>query len=141
MARTQFGLPQTSGIVKVATQPTQPLAADKYYQWSLTLVCDAKARDHDFLVSGTLEIKVPQGKLPANSSSSERAEFYAEQGIWLDTLDNLMLSQSPNSQGTPPSPAWEELLQSAGLQDLSRQPLLDCCQADQGVRQGSLPSP
>ena len=141
VAQTQFALPKTSGIIKVATPPTQPLAADKYYQWSLTLVCDTKARDQDFSVSGTLEIKVPQGKLPANASSLEQAEFYAQQSIWLDTLDSLMALQSPNAQGTPPSPEWEELLQSVGLQDLSRQPLLDCCQADQGVSHRSVPSP
>lgn len=141
VAQTQFTLPKTPGIIKVATQPTQPLVAEKYYQWSLTLVCNTKARDQDFSVSGTLEIKAPQGKPPANATFLEQAEFYAQQGIWLDTLDNLIQLQSPSSQGVSPSSEWEELLQSAGLQDLSEKPLLDCCQTAQGVSHRSLPSP
>ena len=54
----------------------------------------------------------------------KKAQFYANQGIWLETLDSVaqVRSISPTD--------WTELLQSVGLESLSSQPFVEEVQSD-----------
>jgi hypothetical protein len=122
--RVAFPLPGQAGIAHLSLPPLTPLVAGKTYRWQVAIVCDPEYPTRNETVAGTLQYR-PLDRASADSLTSknflEKAKFYAGRGDWLDTLDNVARarSQQPGE--------WTELLDSVGLNDLSGQPLLDCC--------------
>lgn len=126
--QTTFNLPKQPGIIRLPVSPSPALSADKFYQWSLKIICNPQQRGKDIVLEGILEYKpLDEQELSQLSKVNplEKAKFFARKGIWLDTLDNTakIRSQSPQD--------WTELLQSAGLENMSSQPLIECCQSSQ----------
>ncbi len=128
--QTVFALPTQPGIIRVPVSPSQPLSADKFYQWSFKIICNPQQRNKDIVLEGTLEYQPLANKdlsILSNVTPLEKAKFYAQKGLWLDTLDNTakIRAQSPQD--------WTELLRSAGLENISSQPLIECCQSSQAL--------
>ncbi|MEB3312263.1 MAG: DUF928 domain-containing protein [Snowella sp.] len=141
--QTIFNLPTQAGIIRLAVSPTKPLSADKFYQWSFKIICNPKQRSKDIVLEGTLEYQPLGGQEVsslAHKDPLEKAKFYAQKGIWLDTLDQVaqVRAQSPQD--------WTELLGSVGLETISAQPLVECCQSGQAAssalsNHSQMPSP
>lgn len=121
--QTTFKLPTQSGIMKIKALPKIPLSPDQYYQWSLKIICDSQNRDNDLVIEGNLEYQKFNEAALTSSDPLEKAKFYAKQGLWLETLDNMAQVRS-----TSPSD-WTELLQSAGLHEMITKPFVECCQS------------
>jgi len=105
------------------------LEVGKEYRWSFSIVCNPKERSKDKFVEGRIKrIKtVPQlaSKL-ATATPQDRANIYAEAGIWQDSITTLaqMISSNPNNAQLKAD--WKELLtsNSVGLGNLVSEPLL-----------------
>lgn len=105
------------------------LEVDKEYRWSFSIVCNPKERSKDKFVEGRIKrIKtVPQlaSKL-ATADPQDRANIYAEAGIWQDSITALaqMISSNPNNAQLKAD--WKELLtsNSVGLGNLVSEQLL-----------------
>ena len=122
--QTTVKLPAQSGIIKIKAIPKVPLSADQYYQWSLKIVCDSQHRDQDLILEGVLEYQNIDKTALSSDDPLKKAQFYAEKGIWLETLDRVaqVRSISPTD--------WTELLQSVGLEGISSQPFVEEVQSD-----------
>jgi hypothetical protein len=122
--QTTVKLPAQSGIMKIKAVPKVPLSADQYYQWSLKIICDSQHRDKDLILEGVLEYQNLDKTALSSDDPLKKAQFYAEKGIWLETLDSVaqVRSISPTD--------WTELLQSVGLESLSSQPFVEEVQSD-----------
>jgi hypothetical protein len=122
--QTLFTLPGQPGIAKLTLQPQTTLVSGKQYKWSLMIICDRQDREQDISIQGKLKYQ-KLDKAIAQSLEAEdplkKAEFYANQGYWLDTLENAAKSRSKQPQ------EWTELLKSVGLGTMSNLPFVECC--------------
>jgi len=122
---TQFLLPkQSSGIASVVLHPQQTLISGESYKYSLAIICDSQFRNRDIVVSGELKYTTIDEKVAQslkNQDYLKKANYYAKQGYWLDTLENTAKISSRQPE------QWKELLESAGLKDMSSFSLIDCC--------------
>jgi hypothetical protein len=124
---TTFALPGQPGIVKLTVRPQTALVSGKHYNWSLMIICDSQDRYRDLSSEGKLEYqKLDDATLKSleTKDALEKAKFYANKGLWLDTLDNA--TQVRTKYPTD----WAELLNSVGLEAMSNLPFVDCCAAD-----------
>jgi hypothetical protein len=122
---------EKGGIVSIPfNHPKLPsLEVGKEYRWSFSIVCNPKERSKDKFVEGAImRVKTePQlaSKL-ATASPQERANLYAEAGIWQDSLASLAQSLSSNPSNAELKAEWQALLtsKSVGLDNLVSEPLL-----------------
>jgi len=118
-------LPSGSGVVQVKLPETAPpLEIGKNYYWQLAILCDGDQGIDDEFVGGTIaRTSLPRDlmALLEELSPLEQAELYAEQRIWQDALTVMAQSRSGHEK------EWKELLKSVGLENISSEPLLDCC--------------
>jgi hypothetical protein len=129
---------QKAGIVSIPFNQA-PLEVGKNYRWSFSIVCNPKERSKDKFVEGGIKrIKTePQlaSKLAA-ASPQERANLYAEAGIWQDSLASLAESLSSNPKNAAElKTQWQALLtsKSVSLDNLVNEPLLQGQQKPQVI--------
>ena len=122
--RVNFKLPPTPGIVKLKVPSDAALKTNRNYQWKFSLVCNPQNPKRNQWVSGVLQpqaIDLSLKQQLANKEPLERAEFYAQQRIWHETLDIMAQLSTEN-------PAeWTEFLKSIDLESIAKKPILECC--------------
>ncbi|MGK7954934.1 MAG: DUF928 domain-containing protein [Crocosphaera sp.] len=121
---TAFSLPTTPGIMTLEIPETVNLQPGNY-TWSLMVICDSRYRNRDKYVEGSLEYIAPKQDLEnqiKDKPSLEKAEVYANESLWFETLDTVAKIKEENPQ------EWEQLLTSVGLEILAEVPMIDCCQ-------------
>ncbi len=119
----QFSLPSTPGIIKLEIPKTVALKPGNY-TWSLMIICDSRYRNRDKYVEGSLEYVVLTEELEnqlKDKHSLEKAQVYANENLWFETLDIVVKMKEENSQ------EWQELLTSVGLEMLAEVPMINCC--------------
>lgn len=102
------------------------LGAGRDYKWTFAIVCNPQNRSEDEYVSGyvrridnpQLEEKIQQ--VPTD----ERLDFYAREGIWLETITTIVQMRQNNPQDSALANDWQSLLESVGLEDIASQPLI-----------------
>jgi hypothetical protein len=119
---------EKGGIVSIAFNKA-PLEVGKEYRWSFSIICNPKERSKDKFVEGVIKRVQTEPQLAsklATASPQERANLYAEAGIWQDSLASLaqLLSSNPNNGELKAE--WEALLtsKSVGLDNLVSEPLI-----------------
>lgn len=126
---------KSGGIASInfSTLPgLQPLQVGKSYHWYLSIVCNTQDRSADIFVDGWVQrIKLDpalQSELQ-QVSLSDRASLYAVNDIWYDSLAALfeIRKSSPNNSALVNQ--WADLLDSVGLDQIAREPLVSCCTA------------
>lgn len=119
-------LNEKAGIVGIKLANEAPaLEVDKEYQWTVILVCGNKPHPNDPVVTAKIkrvEIQVVRDSSFDNYTALERANVYAIEGIWHDTLDILIAEKSSLTDWNN---LWVNYLQSAGLAELSDEPIVD----------------
>lgn len=124
--QTTFTLPSTPGIAAIRLPPTVSLEVGKTYLWELALICQPGNRGADEFVQGEIQripLETALEEAIARSNPLQRAQLYAEAGIWHETLETLA-----RWRNLYPS-EWEQLLNSVGLEEITSQPSIECCQA------------
>jgi hypothetical protein len=147
--KNQVKLTPQAGIISATLIPNTVLEANEVYDWSLRIICDPGEPSQDIFLKGSFEFidrptslpQIPQSLsahslvAPMTTATPETAtmalaiaEKYAEQGLWLDSL-NLMSFVYPSQPQE-----WDEFLASVGFNDLQGVPLHDpahsCCQGE-----------
>ena len=144
--KNQVTLGSKAGIISATLVPNTVLEADEFYTWSLRIICDPGEPSQDIFLKGSFEFIDRPASLPEIPTSLTNrslasdvtpvtpeeaemalaiAEKYAEQGLWLDTL-NLMSFVYPSQPQE-----WDELLESVEFNNLKGVPLHNCCQGDE----------
>lgn len=120
--QTNFIPPKQPGIVKITIPDSASLEIGKKYDWYFTLICDSEDRSKDIYLSGVLErskLGLLLNKYLQKATPLKKAEVYANNRIWYDTIRNVAAVRTENPD------VWTALLQSVGLGDLATEPFVD----------------
>lgn len=131
--QTTFPLRNIPGIISIQYPTNKPrLEIGKTYEWRFLLRCQSDDRAADASKIGWIKrIASPTAVARVRNSTnpSERAQVYAENGIWYDTL-KIIAEQKPRvSANSTATIMWRQLLQSESvkLDDIVSSPLVECC--------------
>lgn len=131
--QTVLSFNEVSGIVSIVLPEDAPgLEQGKSYKWSLAVICDANNRNRDAVVEGWIQRSEPNANLLASLEKAktqlEKAELYAQNGFWYDTVSALAEIRRQKPDDRKLAVEWKELLMSVGLGEIVNKPLIDCCQ-------------
>lgn len=113
--KTTFKLPDQPGFVSITLPETAGLQEEAYYHWYLELNC---AADSDARAALTVDGWVQ--RIPSTPELEDEIESLSSD-VWYDSLDRLA-QQLQN--GTGARPAWDALLSSVGLDELTEAPVI-----------------
>ncbi len=126
MPVTLSGIP---GIIKLPLPKT--LEQGKIYRWSLTIVCNLDDESANPVVSGLVKQIIPNSslmnQLKTASSPREQALIYRKAGYWYDALTILAEQRLRDRNNSQAVKDWSDLLQSANLEAIGKQPIVSCC--------------
>ena len=132
--QTEIVPPDTPGIVSVRLPAAvPPLKVGQVYRWVfvVNLRCEGlDTVDGDTHVGGWIQRISPNAALTSQlkqATPRQQVSLYAQNGIWFDTLTTLADLRLANPQDATLAADWESLLQSIGLQDVAKKPLVQCC--------------
>ncbi|EDX74074.1 conserved domain protein [Coleofasciculus chthonoplastes PCC 7420] len=141
VTRTRFSLPNQAGIVSLDLADTNidPLEPDKPYWWSVSIICDEVNRSENGISARVWFQRITPsatlGQQIFNARPTLLPALYAQGddngGFWYDALSSLADLRQLQPNNPTLENQWQELLDSAGLLELTEQPLLDCCQFQQ----------
>lgn len=126
-----FPLTKTGGVMSF----TLPADADalevgKEYSWEVVVNCDPVDQKGNPRVEGSIKRVQPNAELVSNLAKvpiRDRVDLYANQGYWYDSIKTLADLRRTNPNDPTLVNDWKDLLDSAGLNTLAQDPLLQCC--------------
>ncbi|GGA23954.1 DUF928 domain-containing protein [Okeania sp. KiyG1] len=123
-----INIPAKSGVIAISIPEAEAkLEIGKNYRWIIRVICNPKKRRDDLVASGWLRRIEPNSNLADRLKNAEKNEYpsiYASNGIWLDAVKNLAELRLAEPDNLELENDWQELLESAGLNDLVEAPLL-----------------
>lgn len=132
--RTTFAVSDGDGVARFQLpEAAPPLEVDRLYNWQFDFICDAENRSR-YRVRGLIVRRTPPENLQTQMSGAtpqEQIALLAERGFWYDALTSLaeqrLAAPDPGLEA-----GWASLLEhsSVGLEELSEEPLLDCCKQE-----------
>lgn len=114
------------GIIQVTLPDSAPaLQPETTYRWFFLAYCDPGS--HSYVEGWITRSPLPTADALAAATPREQAIFYAENGIWQETL--TLVGENYRESATEAAIArdWESLLESVNLSQFAQQPLVDCC--------------
>ncbi|OCR01449.1 hypothetical protein BCD67_21820 [Oscillatoriales cyanobacterium USR001] len=132
--KAAFQLMDTPGIVGINLPPNTPgLEVGKTYRWELKIVCDpANPREFES-VDGAIERVRLEESLKQKIdrvNGRDRVLIYAQNGLWYDTLTNLIQLRRQNPKDAQLAKDWEDLLQQSPdipLDKIVNERVVNCC--------------
>lgn len=112
-----MGQPSKAGIYSLALPANanlSPLEVGKVYHWSVAVLCPGTAKNRIEIDGGIERVALNnalQNQLK-NTQPGERANFYAENGLWFDALDELAGRGCSSSNV---SLTWQKLMQDPSV--------------------------
>lgn len=127
--QTKIPISNQTGIVAF-TLPEQasPLELGQKYRWTFILMEGQTLKPDSPGVRGEIQRVQLTTELMSqlqNKSLLERAALYGENGIWYDILTTLAQARREQPSNSTLSTAWQQLLNSVGLDAIATQPLLN----------------
>lgn len=126
---------KAGGIASVdlsTLQGIQPLQVNKKYHWYLSIVCNTEDRSADIFVDGWVQTVESDPALASElqqASPSDRASLYAVNGLWYDSVAALFETRKSSPNNPEIATQWADLLDSVGLGEIAKEPLIPCCTA------------
>lgn len=123
-----FPLTKTGGVTSFTLpDDADALEVGKEYTWELIVNCDPEDQRGNPRVQGSIKRLQPSQKLAsdlARASMRDRAAVYAEAGYWYNSLKTLADLRSTNPNDSTLMNDWYDLLESVGLNQVAKEPLL-----------------
>ncbi|KST64454.1 DUF928 domain-containing protein [Mastigocoleus testarum] len=123
-------LTDAPGIISFSLPANAPnLEINQWYQYYLFIdrLCKPKIRLQKDFAQGWVKREAITSQLQAqlneNISAQQKAILYAQNGIWYETINTLATLNNTNAQNY----IWVQLLQSVGLEKISKVPIISCC--------------
>lgn len=115
----------TPGVVNFSLPSTAPpLEIGKSYHWYLNINCGQESIS---FVDGWIrrDLLLPDLKSKLETATPrERVALFAEKGMWYDALTASAELRRVNPKDT----SWAAMLQAVGLNDITSEPIVECCQ-------------
>lgn len=129
VAQIPITVPTDGGIVSIDTsEAAPPLVLDEWYEWSITLVCDPIAGDHDPTIHKhpiqqnsapalLMRIEPDQTLQDAQAQAEAKAlpALFGKQGLWYDALAASLSYHSQAPEDEDWLPEWQQLLLDGNL--------------------------
>jgi Domain of Unknown Function (DUF928) len=109
------GQPGVIGVRIPAERP--PLQLNRDYRWTLKAQVPCGTTTNRVFVDGW----VKRSSLP---SAGNRSDTFAQQGIWYDAVTSLAQQRLPKPNDVQLQQDWYDLLESADLNTIAKQPIL-----------------
>jgi Domain of Unknown Function (DUF928) len=127
--QTQVTLPENGGIISIPLPETvSKLDVGKTYQWFFEIHCAAEFDPDNPMIEGSVhrtEIDpILESQLTTSSTDLEKAQLFADAGIWYDTIGTLAQARHIQPQDPVLAQHWQELLNSIGLDEIADRPLV-----------------
>ena len=123
---TTLRLDRNTGVMQVRLPASAPrLVSGKKYQYTLATICGEDYQPEDYSVSGWIQRVQLSENLQYQQPSLELASKLAMQGIWYDALSTLAIVKKSQPSNQSVANSWQQLLQSAGLSQISREPIVN----------------
>ncbi len=114
------------GIIQIILPDAAPaLQPGMTYHWYFMAYCDQS--DPSFVDGWIARSPLPPVDFLDTATPREQARFYAQHGIWQETLTLLGERYRESMTDADAARDWESLLESANLTQVMEQPLVDCC--------------
>lgn len=123
---TSVALSQTAGVVEIQLPPSTALELNKRYEWSVSVNCNIEGFDNP-LIYGEVQRVQPNSTLTQqlqNTQAQQQVAFYAEAGIWYDSVTLLAQLRRSSPGDTTLAQDWRSLLDSAGLDAFASEPII-----------------
>ena len=137
---TVSGMPP--GIFSVPLSSMKaPLEIGKKYYWTFSIDCAPQEPSNSIFVKGTVQ-RVAMNPTLMNqlkaATQRERIALYAANGIWHETLTTLAELRRTEPGDAMLAATWENLLQYVNLQDIAKEPIVQCCTPRREGEMGNL---
>jgi Domain of Unknown Function (DUF928) len=123
-----FPLTNTGDVTSFTLPDDAPaLEIGKEYQWELVVNCDPDDPAGNPRVKTAIKRVEPSSILVdklAQAQPNERADLYAQEGIWLDALSTLAKLRIANPNDAELQEEWTSLLESVGLKHIATIPVI-----------------
>ena len=122
---TSVSLSSVSGVVSIPLPQEAPaLEIGQDYKWTLAIGCSGDLDPNSPFVEAWIKRVEPNSLSGNQNVSLERAESLGADGIWYDAVEALVELREQYPEDARLGKEWAELLDSAGLQEISAEPLL-----------------
>jgi hypothetical protein len=130
--KTTFTVPGTQpGIVSLSLSSMKaPLEIGKKYYWTFSIDCDPQEPSNSIFVKGTVQRVAMNPALMSQvkaATQRDRIALYAANGIWHEALTTLAELRRTEPGDATLAATWENLLQYVDLQDIAKEPIVQCC--------------
>ncbi|MDF5728482.1 MAG: DUF928 domain-containing protein [Rhizonema sp. PD38] len=129
--KQNFILQGLAGIVNLSVRQSTPeQKIDKTYHWSLSVACVRTTPSPNFVLQGSIQRIEPDPELKKKLVSvdvRQRAAIYAMSGLFQDSLTTLAQLRREHPKDNDLTTDWEDLLRTAGLEEIAQAPLTECC--------------
>jgi len=127
------------GIVSVPLSSMKaPLEIGKKYYWTFSIDCDPQEPSNSIFVKGMVQRVAMNPALMSQlkpATQRERIALYAANGIWHEALTTLAELRRTEPGDAKLAATWENLLQYVDLQDIAKEPIVQCCTP---IREGEI---
>ncbi|MCL1469875.1 DUF928 domain-containing protein [Argonema antarcticum] len=115
-----------AGIVGLSLPTnTVKLEVGKNYHWYFSIICNPRNRRKDLTVDGwSRRVEMPANLVDKLKSSSERdrANLYAQNGIWHEAVSTLAEERRKAPNDSELAAEWKKLLESAKVKEIGDVP-------------------
>ncbi|MBD2184546.1 DUF928 domain-containing protein [Planktothrix sp. FACHB-1355] len=132
--KDSFEVTVSPGIIGIKLpQNVSALEIGKRYHWTLSVICNPGNSRETANVDGEVwRVDKPELQQKLDGvSGRDRILLYAENGLWYDTITNLIELRRQNPQDAQLTKDWEDLLRhpDVALNKIVAEPVVTCCKA------------
>ncbi len=113
-----------TGILQVSIpEEAPPLEVGKNYKWALALMCADTLEPDSPIVQGSItrvNTTIESNTQWSTMTQIEQANFYAESGIWYESIEILAELRQEEPNNTRLLAIWQEILDSIGLNAIAK---------------------
>ena len=133
-ARSDYPIEKGGGIMGFPLPETVPsLEINRAYRWQVYFSCDPDIEPRFTEVQGVVERVAIDSKfkrsLASMSTVSEKVNLYAKQGLWHETIAEIIVTRQKQPADPKLNELWLNLLADphVALEDFVSEPLVECC--------------
>jgi Domain of Unknown Function (DUF928) len=116
------------GFISFSLPPGKSLEMGKSYEWSVKIYCDGSDSVPES-VSGTVTRITPSNsvitQLKKSPSDLDRLQLYAKEGLWYETVDNMIRLRSNMSQDQQMQDNWKAILEQSSTKNVDQDKIQD----------------
>jgi hypothetical protein len=133
-ARSDYPIEKGGGIMSFPLPETvPPLEIDRAYRWQVYFSCDPEIEPQFTKVQGVVERVATDSQLARSLASTitvtEKVNLYAKQGLWHETIAEIIATRQEDPEDRGIDELWLNLLAdpNVALEDFISEPLVECC--------------